>query len=304
MIRIWLIWAGNISIYFTHAIDQLSHLFRLSVVCDINYSVLERYQSKGILTLRDYKNISKKDIDAVIITTPNSLHKEIILHFAHIWIDILCEKPLSLTYEDTKEVVQNAKEQHIILQSAFHRNYNAHFLNLLRQISQKTIRKVKIRYWEDISLHSLWEDWYNDIRKSWGWCIIDNGINCFALLEKIVWEYALKDIKVKKWHEINGIIETHALIDLTYNTWSANIELRWDYPWEKKDIVIYTTENEIYRCDLLSWYNDFKSSLWHEYVWIMEHFSHTIMKSKSNYSDTKSLHWMQIITEIYNQIRN
>lgn len=58
-------------------------------------------------------------IEAVYIPLPNNLHKEWILKAAAKKKHILCEKPLTPTLEDTREVIDFCREQGVILAEAF-----------------------------------------------------------------------------------------------------------------------------------------------------------------------------------------
>ena len=44
--------------------------------------------------------VSRKDIQAVIVATPNYLHKEPVLAAAEHGLHVFCEKPIALSFED------------------------------------------------------------------------------------------------------------------------------------------------------------------------------------------------------------
>ncbi len=63
--------------------------------------------------------INDPEIDVVDICTPNNVHAEIAIAAAKAGKHILCEKPLSLTTEEAKEMYQAAKENNVTTLVAF-----------------------------------------------------------------------------------------------------------------------------------------------------------------------------------------
>ena len=57
---------------------------------------------------------SREDVDAVIVATPNYLHKEPVLKAAKHGVDVFCEKPIALKYEDCDEMVRACQENNVI----------------------------------------------------------------------------------------------------------------------------------------------------------------------------------------------
>src|ERR1700761_6050303 len=73
----------------------------------------EMWGGKGgndLFTTRDYKEIlARKDIDAVIIATPDHWHKPAACDAMKAGKDVYCEKPMIHLYEDGPEVIETAK---------------------------------------------------------------------------------------------------------------------------------------------------------------------------------------------------
>ena len=53
---------------------------------------------------------SREDVDAVIVATPNYLHKEPVIKAAEHGVDVFCEKPIALSYQDCDEMVRACHE--------------------------------------------------------------------------------------------------------------------------------------------------------------------------------------------------
>ena len=48
---------------------------------------------------------SREDVDAVIVASPNYLHKEPVIKAAEHGVHVFCEKPIALSYQDCVEMV-------------------------------------------------------------------------------------------------------------------------------------------------------------------------------------------------------
>ena len=63
--------------------------------------------------------LEDKDIDAVYIPLPNHLHLEYIKKAADMGKHIMCEKPLTMNYKDTKEAIAYTEKKGVLLMEAF-----------------------------------------------------------------------------------------------------------------------------------------------------------------------------------------
>lgn len=68
--------------------------------------------------------LQNKDIDAVVIATPDKFHAQSIRAAAAAGKDILCEKPLALTLEDAREALREVSRKGVRLQVGFMRHYD------------------------------------------------------------------------------------------------------------------------------------------------------------------------------------
>jgi predicted dehydrogenase len=88
-------------------------------VCDIDEKRLERAakEAPGADVYRDYRYIlQRKDIDAVVIGTPDHWHGVQFVHAAESGKHIYCEKPACCTIEESKAMVAAAKKAGIASQ--------------------------------------------------------------------------------------------------------------------------------------------------------------------------------------------
>ncbi|RDW22185.1 gfo/Idh/MocA family oxidoreductase [Oceanobacillus arenosus] len=78
--------------------------------------VAEKYLTKHF---SDQENFLRTEMDAVIICSENTRHKEMVLNAAEAKKHILCEKPIATTIEDAEEMIEACKVNGVILQIAF-----------------------------------------------------------------------------------------------------------------------------------------------------------------------------------------
>jgi len=70
-----------------------------------------------IFTTRDYKEVlARKDIDAVIIGTPDHWHKQVAVDAMKAGKDVYCEKPMIHVYADGPEMIEASRATNRILQ--------------------------------------------------------------------------------------------------------------------------------------------------------------------------------------------
>ena len=67
--------------------------------------------------------VSRKDIQAVIVATPNYLHKEPVLAAAAHGLNVFCEKPIALSYGDCREMVRACQDNHVIFMAGHVMNF-------------------------------------------------------------------------------------------------------------------------------------------------------------------------------------
>lgn len=82
---------------------------------------------------------SREDVDAVIVATPNYLHKEPVLKAAAAKKHIFCEKPIALSYADCSAMVEASEKQGVVFMAGHVMN----FFNGVRTM-KKLIREGKI----------------------------------------------------------------------------------------------------------------------------------------------------------------
>jgi predicted dehydrogenase len=87
--------------------------------------------------------IARKDIDAVVIATPDHWHAIQVIAAADGGKDIYCEKPLSLTIREAREMVNAVRRNRRILQTGSMQRSSQEFLKACELVRNGRIGKVK-----------------------------------------------------------------------------------------------------------------------------------------------------------------
>jgi len=273
LLRIGIIGNGAIARYYLAAIEQ-SKNFQLVSVCDTNPTKLIGFPNM-VDCYTDYHDmLGTGSLDAVIINVSNDQHYSICKDAISTKVHVCCEKPLTIHLWQARKLSEMARNNDVVLFTAFHRRYNKNYLKIKQRTNGKSIKKVTINYLENIIDHFGNEPWYLQPTKCGGGCIIDNGSNAFDLVVDLLGPmYVLKSC-IKR----DDNIDVKARIYLcSEQKQSVEINLDWRYErGEKKDAYVFLDDGQILYFDMLRGFPEFKSSLYHEYVAILNDFMRKI----------------------------
>lgn len=118
-INIALIGSGIQGIYDTKAALQVRGV-KLVAACDLYNGRLDRAKElwgDSIFVTRDYRQVlERKDIDAVIIATPDHWHQKITIEALKAGKHVYCEKPMVQNYDEGQAIIEAQKESGKICQ--------------------------------------------------------------------------------------------------------------------------------------------------------------------------------------------
>jgi predicted dehydrogenase len=101
---------------------------------------------KGVAAFQDFRELlSRPDIDAVVIGTPDHWHAIPAILAARAKKDVYCEKPLSLTIGEAREMVTAARQNNIVFQTGSQQRteFNGYFRQAVEYIRSGRIGKIK-----------------------------------------------------------------------------------------------------------------------------------------------------------------
>jgi len=106
-------------------------------------TVNEHYKNEDCREYRDFRELlARKDIDAVLIATGNRWHATASMFAARAGKDIYCEKPISLTIREGRELVETARRYGAIYQAGTQRRSTESYQFAREMVRQGRIGKV------------------------------------------------------------------------------------------------------------------------------------------------------------------
>lgn len=148
---------------------------------EINHATARQF---GVHPASGLDELLAMDIDAVYIATPANVHYQQVLASAKAGKHILCEKPLGLTADEAKGMLQVCKEHNITLGTALMMRFHSQHQAALQWIQEGKLGKP-------VYGRAQLSCWYPPMPQAWrqqpqeggGGSLIDMGGHCIDLLE-------------------------------------------------------------------------------------------------------------------------
>ncbi|WP_010276991.1 Gfo/Idh/MocA family protein [Paenibacillus senegalensis] len=180
---------GMISFAHGHAFSYFNDMFKVqnAVVAAIADEVPERVekivQEHSIPYYQDYREMLKTDIDAVIICSENVHHYQQTIDAAKAGKHVLCEKPLGISVDEMKEMIQVCKENKVQLMTAFPCRYIVAVLKAKEAIDNGEIGEVLAV--KGTNRGTMPGQWFIDRALSGGGAVLDHTVHVMDLLNWI-----------------------------------------------------------------------------------------------------------------------
>src|SRR5579864_4716477 len=91
----------------------------------------KKYSLAHLYSYQDYSR-ALSNVDAVYLALPNHLHREYAVRAAAAGVHVLCEKPMAVTSEDCRAMIEAAKQNHAKLMIAYRLHFEAGNLEAIR----------------------------------------------------------------------------------------------------------------------------------------------------------------------------
>ena len=161
-IQIALIGAGGQGQYDTSIALQVPGV-KLVAVADCYNGRLARSKElwgDDVFTTRDYREIlARKDIDAVLIGTPDHWHKQASIDAMKAGKDVYCEKPMIHLYSDGPEMIETARSTNRIIQIGSQRVSSLIYIKAKELLESGAIGKLNMvtARWDRNSAIGAWD---------------------------------------------------------------------------------------------------------------------------------------------------
>jgi scyllo-inositol 2-dehydrogenase (NADP+) len=234
---------------------------RLVAIADPHEELVEKAKKQvpaDVKFFSDYvKMLDEMKPEAVIVTTANNRHLEILKECAKRHINYSVEKPLATNAADAREMERLARDTHIKLMVNYWNAWAASSHELFHRVEAGElgpVQKIIVQYGhqgpKEIGVSKFFGDWLYDPVKNGGGAIMDFG--CYgaewALWLKgrptSVFAYTLK----LKTEQANAV-DDDAVILLEYPDATAIIQASWDWPYSKGQVQVFGPKGSLLATD-------------------------------------------------------
>lgn len=146
-LKVGIIGAGRIGNVHALSIKNLIPEVEIKAVSDVRYEAAKEMSSKhGIpYAYEDYHEILQDpEIDAVLICSSTDTHAQIAIEAAEAKKHIFCEKPVDLTVERVKEVIEAVERNNVKIQIGFNRRFDHNFKKVKELIDNGQLGDVHV----------------------------------------------------------------------------------------------------------------------------------------------------------------
>src|SRR5215510_13481262 len=123
-------------------------------------NVEKNFNQKPDLITRDFRRVlERKDIDAVIVGTPDHWHALITVMACQAGKDVYVEKPLSLTIGEGRVMVDTARRHNRVVQMGTQQRSSTHYAEAVEYLRSGALGKIRlVKTW-------AYQDWMGNIPK-------------------------------------------------------------------------------------------------------------------------------------------
>lgn len=185
-LKVAVIGCGNISVMHLDSIAAFPDV-ELVAVCDVKEErAVAASQKYGGRVYTDYNEMfDKETLDAVHICLPHYLHVPVSVDAFKKGINVLCEKPMSIKYEDAVFAVETAEKYGVQYGVIFQCRYNTPSMLVKERIEDGKLGRVKcgrttLTWYRPDNYYDS-SDWKGTWEKEGGGVVIDQAIHSLDL---------------------------------------------------------------------------------------------------------------------------
>lgn len=206
------------------------------------YCESNKFKNTGI-----YEELLNDDLDGIVIATPSALHKQQSIDALKHGKAVFCQKPLACSWQETKEVIDVARHQNLLLMTDMSYRYTEGLEKIKEVISSGELGDV---YAAHLSFHNAYgpdKTWYYTPSLSGGGCIMDLGVHLVDALFWIFPDLETKQVNSKLFAKGTPIknprseVEDYGMVQIEYNNHlTAQVACSWNLSAGRDAIIDFT----------------------------------------------------------------
>ncbi|WP_113716875.1 Gfo/Idh/MocA family protein [Arthrobacter dokdonensis] len=194
--RLGIIGAGAVAVLHAEGAAIIDGI-ELSAVCDLKADIAAKVADPwGAAVYTDYRQMLDDDVvDAVVINTPHSLHKEMVLAAAAHGVHVLVEKPMATTVADCVAMEEACAAAHVVMVVGLIQHFMAEKLALRAVLASGKLGAVLLvhDYRSTDYRPGTRAGWFFDKAISGGGAFINIGAHC---LDRSIWIGGAQAVRV------------------------------------------------------------------------------------------------------------
>lgn len=232
MLRAIIIGTGQIGKTHAEAMIKSSNL-ELSGFMGNNFKntkdIAEIY---GVQAFENFETLDNQCIDMAIVCTPSYIRKEIIYKLIDKKINILCEKPFALSYEEGKLMEEYAKAKGVKIMVGHVLRFWPSYVKIKEVIEEGRLGDIIHIYSNRLSKYPDWTSWHKDPNKSGGG-LYDLAIHDLDYLVHLFGEVESVDAIGRKDETgcYNFTVSNLKFINGKQGTVESNMDIKGNYPF-------------------------------------------------------------------------
>ncbi|WP_026464323.1 Gfo/Idh/MocA family protein [Adhaeribacter aquaticus] len=196
------------------------------------------------IVVNDLKEMLTGDVDGIVIATPSALHAEQTIAALEAGKAVFCQKPLGRNKEETKRVVEAAREADKLLGVDLSYRYTKAMQEVYRVVQSGELGEI---YGVELTFHNAYgpdKPWFYDPKLSGGGCVIDLGVH---LVDLALWCLNFPEVekvtsslfsKGKRITATDVIVEDYANSSINLQTGThVQLTCSWNLPAGQEAII-------------------------------------------------------------------
>jgi predicted dehydrogenase len=188
--------------------------------------------------------LMEMDLDGVVIATPSALHAEQAMAALRQGMAVFCQKPLARTAEETRRVIETARESDRLLGLDLSYRHMTGVRQIRELIRERELGEV---YAVELAFHNAYgpdKPWFYNRKLSGGGCVIDLGTH---LIDLALWMLDFPEVinvtsrlfsKGESWRSESDAVEDYAVARLDLeNGGIVQLGCSWNLPAGREAII-------------------------------------------------------------------
>lgn len=170
----------------------------ITAVSDINRERMQEFTNrigKKIYTTTNYKDLlSRDDVDAIVLMTPDYLHYEQSINILQADKHIFLEKPMALKKQECEEIISECEKSNAKLMIGFNMRHMNMYMKMKDIIDSGEIGEVKaiwVRHFVGYGGYFFFQDWHRN-KKYTDSLLIQKGSHDFDVIHMLADSYTKK----------------------------------------------------------------------------------------------------------------